>query len=325
MGQGFKNQLAAAKSLQSCPTLCEPIDGSPSGSTVPEILQARTPEWVALSFSNAWKWKVKVKSLSRVRLLVTPRTAAYQPPPSMGFSRQEYWSGVPLPSPKNQLSWVILTQSLLWSCGQGGDLGFHPLKACLGLRSSSKLTHMIAGGVLSSSTCESLHRDAGVLTTWYLSGESEWWEGERQRDPPRETETEREIYYKTVSWVNHQPIHYSLWEGNESLSSTHAQEEQIKLHLLKGVSKNFWPYFKTSVCVCECVCIERERESWAQEKAKYVWLHLSKVFQLFFCLSSFAAHEQILHPSKPWKWKFQYQLQPSSQEVWNCSLPGDLF
>jgi len=90
---------AAAKSLQSCPTLCDPIDGSPAGSPVPGILQARTLEWVAISFSNAWKWKVKVKSLSRVQLLVTPWTAAYQAPPSMGFSRQEYWSGVPSPSP----------------------------------------------------------------------------------------------------------------------------------------------------------------------------------------------------------------------------------
>ena len=90
---------ATAKSLQSCPTLCNPIDGSPPGSPVPGILQARTLEWVAISFSNAWKWKVKVKLLSRVRLLATPWTAAYQAPPSMGFSRQEYWSGVPLPSP----------------------------------------------------------------------------------------------------------------------------------------------------------------------------------------------------------------------------------
>ena len=86
---------AAAKSLQSCPTLCDPIDGSPPGSPVPEILQARTLEWVAISFSNAWKWKVKVKSLSHVWLFETPWTAAYQAPPSMGFSRQEYWSGVP--------------------------------------------------------------------------------------------------------------------------------------------------------------------------------------------------------------------------------------
>ena len=89
---------AAAKSLQSCSTLCDPIDSSPAGSPVPGILQARTLEWVAISFSSAWKWKVKVKSLSRVRLFVTPWTAAYQAPPSMGFSRQEYWSGVPSPS-----------------------------------------------------------------------------------------------------------------------------------------------------------------------------------------------------------------------------------
>ena len=90
---------AAAKLLQSCLTLCNPIDGSPPGSPVPGILQARTLEWVAISFSNAWKWKVKGKSLSRVRLLATPWTAAYQALLSMGFSRQEYWSGVPLPYP----------------------------------------------------------------------------------------------------------------------------------------------------------------------------------------------------------------------------------
>ena len=90
---------AAAKSLQSCLTLCDPRDGSPSGSPVPGILQARTLEWVAISFSNAWKWKVKGKSLSRVQLLATPWTAAYQAPLYMGFSRQEYWSGVQLPSP----------------------------------------------------------------------------------------------------------------------------------------------------------------------------------------------------------------------------------
>ena len=90
---------AAAKLLQSCPTLCDPIDGSPPGFPILGILQPRTLEWVAISFSNAWKWKVKVKSLSRVRLSATPWTAAFQAPPSMGFSRQEYWSGVPLPSP----------------------------------------------------------------------------------------------------------------------------------------------------------------------------------------------------------------------------------
>ena len=81
---------------QSCLTLCDPIEGGPPGSLIPGILQARTLEWVAISFSNAWKWKVKAKSLSRIWLLVTPWPAAYQAPPSMGFSRQEYWSGVPL-------------------------------------------------------------------------------------------------------------------------------------------------------------------------------------------------------------------------------------
>ena len=99
----YSSTAAAAESLQSCPTLCDPIDGSPPGSPVPGILQARTPEWVAISFSNAWKWKVKVKSFSRVWLLATPWTAAHQAPPSMGFSRQEYWSGVPLPSPTQAL------------------------------------------------------------------------------------------------------------------------------------------------------------------------------------------------------------------------------
>ena len=84
---------AAAKSLQSCPTLCDPIEGSPPGSPIPGILQPRTLEWVAISFSNAWKWKVKVKSLSCVQLLGTPWTAARQAPPSMGFARQEYWVG----------------------------------------------------------------------------------------------------------------------------------------------------------------------------------------------------------------------------------------
>jgi len=112
---------AAAKSPQSCPTLCDPIDGSPPGSPFPGILQARTLEWVAISFSNAGKWKVKVKSLSRVRLLATPWTVAHQAPPSMGFSRQEYWSGVPLPSPENLLKLMstelVLLSNHLTLCG----------------------------------------------------------------------------------------------------------------------------------------------------------------------------------------------------------------
>ena len=95
-------QNAAAKSLQSCPTLFDPTDGSPPGSPIPGILQARTLEWVAISFSNAWKRKVKGKSLSHVWPSATPWTAAFQAPSSMGFSRQECWSGVPLPCPNSQ-------------------------------------------------------------------------------------------------------------------------------------------------------------------------------------------------------------------------------
>ena len=104
---------AAAKSLQSCPTLCNRTDCSPPGFSIHGILQARTLEWVAISFSNARKWKVKVKSLSRVWLFATPWTAAHQAPPSMGFARQEYWSGVPLPSPTIRSS---LSQTFPWNC-----------------------------------------------------------------------------------------------------------------------------------------------------------------------------------------------------------------
>ena len=115
-GDGIPIAAAAAKLLQSCLTLHNPIDGSPPGSPVPGILQARTLEWVAISFSNAWKWKVKGKSLSCVCLFATPWTGAYQAPPSMGFSRQEYWSGVPLPSPEFQLSYFKSWKMMLWKC-----------------------------------------------------------------------------------------------------------------------------------------------------------------------------------------------------------------
>ena len=108
----------AAKSLQPCPTLCDPIDVSPPGSPVFGILQARTLERVAISFSNEWKWKVKVKSLSRLQLLATPWTAVYQALLSTGFSRQEYWSGVPLPSHSKRCLFLHywLHQSH-WLCG----------------------------------------------------------------------------------------------------------------------------------------------------------------------------------------------------------------
>ena len=124
---------AAAKSLQSCPTLCNPIDRSPSGSPIPGILQARTLEWVAISFSNAWKWKVKVKSLSRVRLLATPWTAAYQAPPPWHFPGRstgvgchcllQRWS----PGPMNSFfNWVLcfcfLFPDQVWSVFHTGLL-----------------------------------------------------------------------------------------------------------------------------------------------------------------------------------------------------------
>ena len=112
-------KAAAAELLQSFLTLCDPTDGSLLGSPIPGILQARTLEWVAISFSNAWKRKAKVKSLSRARLLATPWAAAYQAPPSMGFSRQECWSGVPLPSLIGRLSVEELVCS---DCGGGGLL-----------------------------------------------------------------------------------------------------------------------------------------------------------------------------------------------------------
>ena len=123
----MESYAASAKSLQLCLTLCDPKDGSPPGSPVPGILQARTLEWVAISFSNAWKSKMKVKLLSRVRPSATPWSAAFQAPPSMGFSRQEHWSGVPLPSPRwNHI--VCCNNPLLQSSSTSQGLG-EPLKS----------------------------------------------------------------------------------------------------------------------------------------------------------------------------------------------------
>ena len=114
-----QNAAAAAKSLQSCPTLCDPTDGSPPGSPIPDILQARTLEWVAISFSNEWKWKVKVKSLSRVWLFATPRTAAYQAPPSMDFPGKS--TGVGCHCLLQFVRMVIIkkntTKKYWWECG----------------------------------------------------------------------------------------------------------------------------------------------------------------------------------------------------------------
>ena len=118
---------------QLCPTLSDPMDCSPLGSSIHGILQARTLEWVAISFSNAWKWKVKVKLLSHLRLVETPWTAAHQAPLSLGFPKQEYWSGtlvlifnkgdIPLnryPSkrvPEKHLFLLYWLCQSLWLCG----------------------------------------------------------------------------------------------------------------------------------------------------------------------------------------------------------------
>ena len=118
-------RICYAKSLQSFPTLCDPIDSSPPGSPVPGILLARTLEWAAISLSNVWKWKVKVKWLSRVLLLATPWTVAHQAPPSMGFSRQEYWSGVPLPSPPMKIAIIKRTNESEFS-QEGVEKGNSP-------------------------------------------------------------------------------------------------------------------------------------------------------------------------------------------------------
>ena len=142
----FVNAAAAAVSLQSCPTLCDPIDGSPPGSPVPGTLQARILEWVAISFSNAWKWKVKVKSLSRVRLFATPWTAAYQAPPSTGFSRQEYF--VNAAAAKSRQSCPTLCDpidgsppgSRPWdSPGNNTGAGCHFLLPCMKVKSESEV------------------------------------------------------------------------------------------------------------------------------------------------------------------------------------------
>ena len=124
---------AAAKSLQSWPTLCDPIDSSAPGSPVPGILQARTLEWVAISFSNAWKWKAKVKSLSHVQLFETPWTAAYQAPPSMGFSRQEYWSWVPSPSPNEPFLANLYSTSMFF-----GNIHLYSHKVEMAFRSERR-------------------------------------------------------------------------------------------------------------------------------------------------------------------------------------------
>ena len=165
---------AAAKWLQLCPTLCDPLDGSPPGSTAPGILQARTLEWVAISFSSAWKWKVKVKSLSHVWLFAAPWTAAYQAPPFMGFSRQEYWSGLPLPSPissrwlpNTDLPWCLVAFGCFYLCHSGHfPAGFSEQSV---LSSAAFGSDFIASGPRSVCFDLSYLWDSWLLTVIWLS------------------------------------------------------------------------------------------------------------------------------------------------------------
>ena len=127
---------------------------------VPGILQARTLEWIAISFSNAWKWKVKVKSLSRARLFATPWAAAYQAPPSMGFSRQEYWSGLPLPSPHQSLRTSLISIHHIFS-----DLQFLILTWWVSPLMKEEL--LLAGTKDSARSLWNYHKGLGwVMTRW---------------------------------------------------------------------------------------------------------------------------------------------------------------
>ena len=170
---------AAAKSLQSCPTLCDPIDGSPPGSPVPGILQARKLEWVAISFSSGWKCKVKGKSLSRVRLSATPWTAAYQAPQSTGFSRQKYWSGVPsLLRPRcGKTVFSRACRITLWREAHEDQAGKGVRASCKGLKDNTRelqLHPSMRKGQQSVLFCFVWNRD---VTTLIQKPESGKWQG----------------------------------------------------------------------------------------------------------------------------------------------------
>ena len=165
---------AAVKSLQSCPTLCDPTDRSPPGSPVSGILQARTLEWAAISFSNTWKWKVKVKSLSCVWLSATPWTAAHQAHPSMEFSRQEYWSGVPMPFRRAQIqNWWHQMLARVWnnrnSCllTAGMQNGTATLEESLAISYNSK--HALLHTIQQSHSLIFTQRSWKLMSIWKLT------------------------------------------------------------------------------------------------------------------------------------------------------------
>ena len=166
---------AAAKLLQSCPTLCDPTDGSPLGSPVLGILQARILEWVAIAFSNAWKWKVKVKSLSRVWLFATLWTIAHQGPLSLGLSWQEHWNGLPCPPP-GDLPWslwysvfllsILKSQILLhfkWSCGP-----LFPKCNTVLLTFHLGVGGMVHGSQFKNADCARKFPHSGMLGSWAI-------------------------------------------------------------------------------------------------------------------------------------------------------------
>ena len=190
---------AAAKSLHSCPTLCDPIDGSPPGFPIPGFLQARTLEWGAISFSNAWKWKVKVKLLSRVRLLATSWTAAYQAPLSMGFSRQKYWSGVPLPSPVYTHMHTHIYISVVYTCmGFPGGSVMKNLPANAGAASSIPGSGISPGGGNGNPLqyyCQENPMDRGACTVCYSS----W--GCKESDPTEQLSMHTHRHRHTNTYI----------------------------------------------------------------------------------------------------------------------------
>ena len=212
------NHLAAAtagKSLQSCPTLCDPTDGSPPGSPVPGILKARILEWAAISFSNAWKWKVKVKSLSRVRLCATPWTSAHQPPPSMGFSRQEYWSGLPLPSLTNRFKSQEIPLAQIW------------FRSCL------DCSHQVLGLALNKLNLNSVFSQpwevsvSTSLTFWFynihvIRQNSELLEGKRKVPSAPTQETQKLVHCRLLQAVENslRPATSTVWVSHLNCSCT---------------------------------------------------------------------------------------------------------
>ena len=186
-------KAAAVKSLQSCWTLCDPIDGSPTGSPIPGILQARTLEWVAVSLSNVWKWKVKVKLFSRVWLLV-PSTAAYQASPYIGSSRQEYWSGVSLPSWKE--GWASRNWYFeMWCCRR-------LLKVPWSARSNQRILKKSVLNIHWKDWCWSWSSNA--LVTWWekLTHWKHPWCWERWRQ--EEKGMIEDVIFGRLHWLNGQ-------------------------------------------------------------------------------------------------------------------------